>query len=449
MAVEDRGPQLVVIASVCIGLCFLTVCLRCYVRFFILSLFRVEDWLAVWTLVHRNFHLPPALADPALIRTIQVWSIAYTACILLGIRYGGGKHTKAVPVENMPMVLQMRWAGELTYVVASMSLKLTIGIFLLRICSRAWHRFTIWTVLVVCLVFNLFYLLVAAFQCQPVQYFWEQYTNKDMVGHCVSKKVSLNSTYAAVGINAVADWVLGLLPFALVRNLDLGKRQRVSVACILALGSLASAATIVRIFYVWQLTNDTDPVYDFTDLAIWSTVENAIGLTASSIATLRPLVKSFLDVATTAQHRFSSPWPALGRASRNFKSHIRGRGLGHEGDNKYYQMGPSPPSGTASTESLKRKADGGSDDGSVSAITGPNKYDWKNFDAYESHKDVLAGYYLPVSPRQLRLGLHGDGRQYYKPEGYWYRYHQSQVRVNRHGEVEQGPGPCPPDRQSV
>ena len=44
-------------------------------------------------------------------------------------------------------------------------------------------------------------------------------------------------------------------------------------------------------FYVWQLTEAEDILYQFTDIAIWSTVENGLGLTASSLATLRPLVR--------------------------------------------------------------------------------------------------------------------------------------------------------------
>jgi len=43
--------------------------------------------------------------------------------------------------------------------------------------------------------------------------------------------------------------------------------------------------------YVWQLTEAEDFLYDFVDIAIWSVVENGLGLTASSLATLRPLVR--------------------------------------------------------------------------------------------------------------------------------------------------------------
>jgi hypothetical protein len=44
-------------------------------------------------------------------------------------------------------------------------------------------------------------------------------------------------------------------------------------------------------FYVWQLTDAEDFLYGFTDIAIWSTAENGLGLTALSMATLRPLIR--------------------------------------------------------------------------------------------------------------------------------------------------------------
>ncbi|KAI0389982.1 hypothetical protein F5Y17DRAFT_93353 [Xylariaceae sp. FL0594] len=423
MTANDRGSQLAAVASFFLGLSSLTVLLRCYVRLFLLKLFRLEDWLAVWTLVS---------------------SIAYTTFVLMSIQYGAGKHTTDVPLENIPRVLEMRWAGELTYVVTSMSLKFTIGIFLLRICSQTWHRVTIWAVLIACLSFNLFYVLIAAFQCQPVWYFWERYTNETLAGACLPKELITNTTYAAVGINAAADWILGLLPFALVRDLDLGSKQKLSVACILALGSVASTATVVRIFYVWQLTRDDDIVYEFTELAIWSTVENGLGLAASSIATLKPLCKSFLGVA--AQHRsriylpMSSPWPSLKRASKSLKEHLYFRGVSVDRDstdssnsgNHQYRphLGHYPDSegpgevrrqsGHSSTNSNTASASHNEEGHEMvptvprSAVSRKKEYNWQTFDAYESHRDVIAGFYHPISPRlaRVRSRWYSDGSRY-------------------------------------
>ncbi|KAI8634540.1 hypothetical protein F5Y19DRAFT_408963 [Xylariaceae sp. FL1651] len=404
MAAIDRGTELAAVTAVFLGLASVAVFLRCYVRLFVLKLFRVEDWLAISTLAS---------------------SVAYTVFVLMSIEYGAGKHTNAVPIENIPKVLEMRWAGEITYVVTSMFLKFTIGIFLLRICSRRWHKVTIWMVLAGCLVFNLFYVFVAAFQCHPVAYFWQRYTNPTMTGSCLSKGLISSSTYAAAAVNASADWALGLLPIALVWNLDLGKRQKISVAGILAVGSVASTATIVRIFYVWQLTQDDDILYSFTDLAIWSTVENGLGLTASSIATLRPLFKSFLDVAT--QHRLSSPWPALKRTSENLKFHCRGPSA-DVGDG-YFRLGPYPPQRTATVGS-HRRSDGSEYDSSAPS---PSKYSWQSFDSYESHRDVLAGYYHPVSPRVVRSGWHSDGTRYHRKKAHSYGYQQPRNQRYRYG----------------
>lgn len=71
-------------------------------------------------------------------------------------------------------------------------------------------------------------------------------------------------------------------------------KTKMLVAGILAFAAIGSTATIVRMFYIHTLTNGPDFLYATTDVAIWSTVEPGIGITASSIATLRPLVRHCL-----------------------------------------------------------------------------------------------------------------------------------------------------------
>ncbi|GAP87406.2 putative integral membrane protein [Rosellinia necatrix] len=315
----------------------------------------------------------------------------------------------------------MRWAGEITYVATGISLKLTVGIFLLRICSRKWHKITIYTVLVVCVGFNTFYIFMAAFQCRPVEYFWERYTNNAMAGSCFPGRLVTGLTYAACSINAVGDWILGLLPIVLVRDLNLVKRQKISVAVILALGAVASTATIVRLFYVWQLAHDDDTLYKFTDLAIWSTVENGLGLTASSIATLRPLFKSFLGVARS--HRLSTNRNVLRKRSRNTNSY--GPGPSPGADSQFYGLEARPPNRTASAE-FGQCSDDGSNDGTP---TNPSKYSWQSYDSYEMNKDVLTRHYYPIHPREARTRWHSDGSRHYRTGGH---AHESQRGYSMH-----------------
>jgi hypothetical protein len=59
--------------------------------------------------------------------------------------------------------------------------------------------------------------------------------------------------------------------------------------------SSGSAASIVRFPFIHELTALDDFLWYNSDVSIWSTVEPGIGITASSMATLRPLFVAFLS----------------------------------------------------------------------------------------------------------------------------------------------------------
>lgn len=67
----------------------------------------------------------------------------------------------------------------------------------------------------------------------------------------------------------------------------------------------ASASTVIRIPYIYSIRDNNDPLFIFTDLAIWSIIENGLGLSAVSLATLRPLFKKIFskDYLTPRQYR--------------------------------------------------------------------------------------------------------------------------------------------------
>lgn len=82
-------------------------------------------------------------------------------------------------------------------------------------------------------------------------------------------------------------------------------------------------ATVVRIPYAKQLLSDPDYLYNFTDLAIWSTIEIGLGLTASSLATLKPLFRK-LKILVVTKGSTSLPYYHRHSSSRPSR-HSRGR----------------------------------------------------------------------------------------------------------------------------
>lgn len=55
------------------------------------------------------------------------------------------------------------------------------------------------------------------------------------------------------------------------------------------------AASVVRFPYIYQLAETQDFLWSNTDVSIWSTVEPGVGITVSSMATMRPLFISFFS----------------------------------------------------------------------------------------------------------------------------------------------------------
>jgi hypothetical protein len=151
------------------------------------------------------------------------------------------------------------------------------------------------------------YFFIFILQCIPSEFFWTQYIGGK--GKCVNPKVTVDASYAYSAITCACDWTLGLMPIFLVWNLQMNSRTKVSVGIILAVGAMyvsiprlpvssinissASTATIIRLPYLQSLSDVSDFLYATVDVAIWSTCETGIGITVCSLATLRPLFKSF------------------------------------------------------------------------------------------------------------------------------------------------------------
>jgi hypothetical protein len=121
--------------------------------------------------------------------------------------------------------------------------------------------------------------------------FWNHYPASEK---CLPKGPTLGITYALAAVNAAADWAFGTLPIFIVWDLEMKFRTKVMVAGILAFAAIGSTGTIVRMFYIKTLMDGPDFLYSTVDVALWSTIEPGIGITAGCLACLRPLFRVWL-----------------------------------------------------------------------------------------------------------------------------------------------------------
>jgi len=99
-----------------------------------------------------------------------------------------------------------------------------------------------------------------------------------------------------VTVSTATDLMFVLIPIPMISKSSLGKRNKLTVYLILCLGTLGGIASAVRIAFVHYLTI-TDPSFfvSYEKIYITSTIEPGLGITASSLATLRKLFGVFKD----------------------------------------------------------------------------------------------------------------------------------------------------------
>ena len=117
-----------------------------------------------------------------------------------------------------------------------MALKLSIGIMLLRLTVVKLHRILVWIVLGVTMIFSAVFFFMFIFQCIPSPYFWTRYTGGQ--GSCLDPNIIVGMTYGWSGISCAGDWMFAIIPFLIVRKLQMNPRTKLSVVLILSMGAV-------------------------------------------------------------------------------------------------------------------------------------------------------------------------------------------------------------------
>lgn len=138
-------------------------------------------------------------------------------------------------------------------------IKMSIGIFLLRIATQRRYRYTLYVAISIVTVWSLVLFFWNLFQCKPVEAQWD-YTilSSDSNSHCVSVGEVVNAAYALSAMTVLSDWLFALLPIPMVWNVKMTMQAKLTVMAILGVGIFASVATLVRLKFLADLTDVSD-----------------------------------------------------------------------------------------------------------------------------------------------------------------------------------------------
>ncbi|KAH0438594.1 hypothetical protein CcaCcLH18_03301 [Colletotrichum camelliae] len=265
---ENRGPELFAVGITLVTAAGIAILLRCYARICLVKNFGFDDYCML---------------------AAMVFFALFVACALTGIHYGTGRHYWVLDAQDRSDAMKFWWFCYLWYCLSMISSKISIGWFLLRITVRKIDIWIIYFVMFCTVCTGVVFFFVTLLQCQPISFFWEQYTGATN-GHCINMDVIIALTYLYSAFSVICDFTFAILPIVLIWKLKMDRKTKIALIPIMAMACIASAAVVVRMPFVKDFKN-IDFLYATVDIAIWSTTEQGLAITAGSLATLRPLFR--------------------------------------------------------------------------------------------------------------------------------------------------------------
>lgn len=166
--------------------------------------------------------------------------IIHTILALRGIIEGGlGQRISDFDRHQIVIAFQTWYFGELIYALVSVSVRLSVGIFLLKFSDgTTYHQLYKWLFwgslsLVACVATIFFF--ASLFQCSPPQYYWEQFENPESDGSCQNDIVPLVAIILSV-VAAISDWLLAFLSMAILWKTSIPWQSKLKIVVLLSLG---------------------------------------------------------------------------------------------------------------------------------------------------------------------------------------------------------------------
>lgn len=134
------------------------------------------------------------------------------------------------------LLIMPQWTlvAEVFYLTTIIFLKLSLGLFFLRVLLKRWQRNIVYVAMVSSVLINTFHCFFVVFSCGNPKLYLEHTVLKQ----CVPKKIELGLAYEQAAVTTITDFVFALLPISLLWNAAMDRRSKLSVGLILSLGAL-------------------------------------------------------------------------------------------------------------------------------------------------------------------------------------------------------------------
>ncbi|KAM0800963.1 hypothetical protein BDR22DRAFT_223321 [Usnea florida] len=183
-------------------------------------------------------------------------------------------------------------AIQIVYFSTSVTIKTSIILLYYRLFGVVrWFRILLACAETIVACYFVVCLFTAIFECSPVAYYWNK---KIAHGSCIDE----TDFYRWNGVaNLLIDFMILSLTFPMVWRLQISTRQKVTLSGVFLLGTFVFIASIVRVTTFEQL-DPIDETYTGIAPAVWTEVEQSLGIVCACLPCLRPILGRFLAGST-------------------------------------------------------------------------------------------------------------------------------------------------------
>ncbi|KAG0158663.1 hypothetical protein PDIDSM_6182 [Penicillium digitatum] len=277
----SQGPVVVGICVAFAALTFIVLALRLFARIFVLRQMGIDDYLIIGACV---------------------FSWSFIAVTIVAVKDGLGEHIQDVDQTRMVDYALTVWLSSMFYLATLGFIKTSVLWFYTRLGDRHLTRLSYLMMGVIMAQAGSF-VLVAAFQCQPISKAW----NTTKPGKCVQ----INLFYLCnAALNIFTDLLTYTLPINVVFRLQMPRKQKLILALILCLGLFTCVSSIIRITFIPTMLSSKDSTYAISGAMYWSVIETNIGILAASIPSFKAIASRFLPrfIGEYNSGKKNGPW---------------------------------------------------------------------------------------------------------------------------------------------
>ncbi|KAH6974187.1 hypothetical protein BKA56DRAFT_490455 [Ilyonectria sp. MPI-CAGE-AT-0026] len=221
--------------------------------------------------------------------------LAECGLIVAMVELGYGKHIWDFDQSNVPQWVLLSNCRTTFTVAAACWSKTSFGITLTRITDGWTKRF----IFILLVSMNIFLGLSGLFpwvNCTPIKKSWSPFTE----GTCWPSKTLVHYNIFSGAYSAGCDIILALLPWTVLRTLQMAMREKLGVGLAMSMGIFAGITAIIKTKNLTLLLESD--FYKSVQLTIWDTAESSVTIMAASIPVLRVLIREAKSSARKYYH---------------------------------------------------------------------------------------------------------------------------------------------------